>query len=264
MESDIVKAIILGVVQGLTEFFPVSSTAHLILFPWFFGWGGEVDTLTFDVSLHGGTLCALLICFYKDWIGFLRSDRNMLLLIALASVPAGLAGVLFKDVVENALRSPLVIVVSLISVGVIMLFAERYSRTRTTRLKRNASLADAVTIGAAQAVALIPGVSRSGITITAGLFRTMTRESAARFSFLLSTPVIAGATLLHGRQFLVHQEYHLGVFAAGFAAALVSGIWAIKFLMRFLRSHPMNVFVYYRFLLAAVIIVAWLRTGMPA
>jgi undecaprenyl-diphosphatase len=264
LDSEILKAIILGVVQGITEFFPISSTAHLILFPWFFNWGGEINTLTFDVALHAGTLVALLICFYRDWMHMLTTDRKMLLFIIIATIPAGLAGILLNHVVEHALRSPLIIVFSLIGFGILMLSAEKYStvRSRIHPLTGLPSFSDSVFIGFAQAIALIPGVSRSGITITAGLFRNLRRESAAKFSFLLSTPVIAGATLLEGRKlFKTPDAYHFDIFMTGFIAALISGLFAIKFLLRFLKNHPLNIFVYYRFLLAVIIIFIWAKTN---
>jgi undecaprenyl-diphosphatase len=255
VDSALLEAIILGTVQGITEFFPVSSTAHLILFPWFFNWSGEVNTLMFDVGLHGGTLVALLICFYRDWLQMLTRDRKKLLSLLVATLPAGVCGALFHDQVEHTLRSPLIIAVSTVVFGILMLLAERYSK----KDKGNPSFMDSVVIGVAQAVALIPGVSRSGITITAGLFRNLTRETAARFSFLLSTPVIGGATLLEGRKLLKGPDaHHFDIFFTGFLAAFVSGFFAIKFLLHFLRNHPLHIFAYYRFLLAAVIVIVWI------
>ena len=255
---EIFEAVILGLVQGLTEFFPVSSTAHLILFPWFFGWGGELDTLSFDVALHGGTLFALVAYFRKDWTNLLLKDRKMLMLVMVGTIPGGIAGVLLQKWVEHALRSPLIIVVTLVGVGFIMLAAEkRGERNRATG--GDITLKDAVVIGCAQAVALIPGVSRSGITITAGLFNGFTRETATRFSFLLSTPIIAGATLLHAAKMVKHHEsLDVSLVGAGFIAAAVSGFFAIGFLMDYLRKHPLHNFVYYRFALAAVVLIAWL------
>jgi len=252
------EAIVLGIVQGITEFFPVSSTAHLILVPWFFHWSGEVNTLMFDVALHAGTLAALLICFYSDWLHMLLKDRKTLAFILIATIPAGIAGVVFKHLIEDQLRSPLIIACSTVVFAVLMLVAEKYS----TRDKGQASFKDWVLIGIAQAIALIPGVSRSGVTITAGLFRNLTRESAAKFSFLLSTPVIGGAALLEGRKLLrAPGDYHLDTFAIGFLASFVSGLFAIKFLLRYLKKHPLNIFAYYRFLLAAVIAVTWATTS---
>lgn len=255
---DVLKAVILGVVQGITEFFPVSSTAHLILFPWFFGWGGELDTLSFDVSLHGGTLFALVAYFWKDWMELLLRDRRMLALVIVGTVPAGLAGLLLQKWVEHTLRSPLIIVATLVGVGFVMLWAEKAGE-KNERPSGSATLRDALVIGFAQAVALIPGVSRSGITITAGIFRGITREGATRFSFLLSTPIIAGATLLHAKKMITgHESYDLTLVAAGFVAAAVSGFFAIGFLMDYLRKHPLHNFVYYRFALAGVVFTAWL------
>jgi undecaprenyl-diphosphatase len=175
-----IEALILGIVQGITEFFPVSSTAHLILFPWFFKWGGDLDTLTFDVALHAGTLLSLVLCFWRDWVEMLISKRRLFYLIIIASIPAGVAGFFFNDIIEESLRSPYIISVSLIVVGVVMLLSERMFKHRSIE---NLKLPDAVAIGFSQALALIPGVSRSGITISAGLFRGLDRSSAARFSF---------------------------------------------------------------------------------
>lgn len=256
MDPDIFKAVILGIVQGVTEFFPVSSTAHLILLPWVFGWTGEMNTLAFDVALHAGTLLALLLCFYKDWLEMLLRDRKMLLIILLATVPAGLIGALLHKTIEHTLRSPLVIALSTTVFGVLMLAAEKYGSKQQER----ASLRDALFIGFAQAIALIPGVSRSGITITAGLFRNFTRESAARFSFLLSTPIIGGATLLEGRKLLKNPaDHNVNLFIVGFITAFIAGFLAIKFLLSFLKKHPLNAFVYYRFVLAGFILLLWAK-----
>lgn len=252
------EAIILGLIQGITEFFPVSSTAHLILFPWFFGWKGAVDTLTFDVALHGGTLIALLFCFWKDWIELFTKKQKMLGMILLSSIPAGAAGFFFNDIVEKSLREPFLISIMLIAVGFIMLAAEKAEKYKDIE---KTDLMDALTIGIAQATALIPGVSRSGITIAAGLFKGLKRDASARFSFLLSTPILAGATALHLKKILAsHESYDLQLFAAGFVTSSITGFIAIKFLLSFLRKHPLNLFVYYRFILAVVIIAGiWLK-----
>lgn len=253
-----IEAFILGIVQGLTEFLPVSSTAHLILFPWFFNWTGELDSLTFDVALHAGTLLSLVACFWTDWIELILRKQKLFMLIMAASVPAGIAGILLNDYVEHALRSPYIIALTLVIFGAVMLLAERMNKTRNIE---DICFADAIMIGCAQAIALIPGVSRSGITISAGLFRSLEREAAARFSFLLSTPIIAGATLLHARKLLQSSaDYNMSLFLIGFIAAALSGYAAIKFLMHFLKNHRLHAFVYYRFGLALVIISGiWLR-----
>ena len=253
-----IAALILGIVQGITEFFPVSSTAHLVLLPLFFKWGGDLNTLTFDVALHAGTLLALLLCFWRDWVEMLMHKRRLFYLIVLASVPAGAAGFFFNDFVEENLRSPYIISAALVAVGILMLLSEKMFKHRSLE---NLNLRDAVVIGISQAVALVPGVSRSGITISAGLFRGLDRGSSARFSFLLSTPIIAAAALLHAKKMLTGTaHYDLDLFMAGFATSAITGFAAIKFLMSFFKNHPLNAFVYYRFLLAAVIISGiWLK-----
>ncbi|MEW6163018.1 MAG: undecaprenyl-diphosphate phosphatase [Nitrospirota bacterium] len=252
------EAIILGIIQGLTEFFPVSSTAHLILFPWFLGWKGNVNTLTFDVALHAGTLTALLFCFWKDWVELFTKKQKLLGMIILASMPAGVTGFFLNDIVERSLREPFLISVMLAAVGLIMLAAERADKYKDME---KTDLMDALTIGIAQTAALIPGVSRSGITISAGLFKGLKREASARFSFLLSTPIIAGAATLHLKKLFTSQEsYDLHLFAVGLITSSITGFIAIKFLLNFLKKYPLNIFVYYRFILAVVIILGiWLK-----
>jgi len=246
------EAIILGIVQGITEFLPVSSTAHLILLPWFFSWSGEVDTLTFDVALHVGTLCALLVCFWKDWIDLISRKQRLFGLILLASVPAGITGFFLNDFIERSMRSPVIISMMLIVVGFLMLVSEKAYKFKSVD---KVVFSDALIIGISQAIAIIPGVSRSGITIAAGLFRGLEREASARFSFLLSTPIIAGAALLHAKKaFVSAGSYDFKLFAAGLVASFFTGFVAIKFLLNFLKKYPLNVFVFYRFILSVVII----------
>ena len=253
-----IAPLILGIVQGLTEFIPVSSTAHLILFPWFFNWNGQVDTLTFDIALHAGTLAALIFCFWREWIDLFLKKQKLLGLIFLASIPGGIAGFFLNDIVEKSLREPLLISIMLVSVGVVMLISEKTYKHR--RLEET-GIKDAIIIGIAQAIAIIPGVSRSGITISAGLFRGFEREVSARFSFLLATPIIAGATLLHLKKALnAHTNYDFEIFAVGIIASFITGFIAIKFLLSFLKRFPLNLFVYYRFALSAIIITGiWLK-----
>lgn len=254
----IFEAIILGILQGFTEFLPISSTAHLILFPWLFGWSGEVNTLTFDIALHSGTLIALIVCFYKDWFNLIIVNRRLLFLILIASIPAGFAGFILNDFVELYLREPLIICVTLISIGVLMLYSERKNRHKPVEVM---GFFDACFIGIAQAFAIIPGVSRSGITISAGLLRGFERDASAKFSFLLSTPIIAGATMLHAIKFFKNSSsYNTTVFITGLSVSFITGVIAIKFLLSFLKRHPLNIFVYYRFLLSAVIItMLWMK-----
>jgi len=253
-----IAALILGIVQGLTEFIPVSSTAHLILFPWFFNWSGQVDTLTFDIALHAGTLAALIFCFWRDWIDIFLKKQRLLGLIVFASIPAGIAGFFLNDIVGKSLREPLLISIMLVAVGVVMLVSEKaYKHKGMEKI----GVKDAIIIGIAQAFAIIPGVSRSGITISAGLFRGFEREASARFSFLLATPIIAGATLLHLKKALDgHASYNCEIFAIGIISSFITGFIAIKFLLSFLKRYPLNLFVYYRFALSAIIIAGiWLK-----
>src|ERR1022692_1044160 len=196
----LLQVIVLAVVQGLTEFLPISSTAHLYLTSRLFGW--QLEGLDFDIALHIGTLLAVLLYFARDWAQIiaqafgirmegdeeLKHNHMLLWLLAIGSIPLGVAGLLFKKQAETAWRNPFVIGGMLIAVGVLMYLAENAGRQR--RDLSSINLPDALTIGAAQALAVVPGTSRSGVTISAGLFRNMTRESAARFSFLLSTPAL--------------------------------------------------------------------------
>ncbi len=261
------EALFLGILQGLTEFLPVSSSAHLILVPWFFQWNHPIlDSLTFDVALHAGTLVALLAYFWRDWVGLIhgffrmvmrrRIDRfqeKLVLYLILATIPAGIAGFLLEKTVESSFRNPVLILVPLIAVSFVMILAER--RKTAGRALNRISLKDALIIGCAQAVALLPGVSRSGITISTGLLQGYDREGAMRFSFLLSTPVIAGAAFLNLRHLFKTQGTDWPLFGLGFAASAIVGFLAIAFLMRYLRHHTLNVFAGYRLALAGAVIL---------
>ncbi len=252
------EAIILGIIQGLTEFIPVSSSAHLIVFPWFFDWQGTVNTLGFDIALHSGTLLALLVYFRKDWLDILKTisrKDGMIWKLFFATIPAAAAGVLLHDwISEN--RSPGLIAFTLSFVSVLMILSERnYARSERTGFKK-INMKNALLIGIAQAFALIPGVSRSGITIVAGLATGLERADAARFSFLLATPVIAGASLLEARKLMGAGNIELDVFVAGIAVSAIVGYAAIKYLILFLQRYSLRSFAYYRFILAFVIILS--------
>ncbi len=266
-----IQALFLGILQGLTEFLPISSSAHLILIPWFFGWQNSlVDSLLFDVALHAGTLLAILGYFWRDWValiqGFFRTIRRgrakepterMVFYILLATLPAAFFGLLLEKSVAKTFRDPLLILGPLIVMSLVMIWAER--RKRSCRNLDQMNLAESMIVGFAQAVALFPGVSRSGITITTGLFRGFRREDATRFSFLLSTPAIAGAAVLQLRHLIYANSGDWPILALGFFSSAVVGYLAIAFLMRYLRVHTLNVFAAYRLLLAAVII-GWIVT----
>ena len=261
----------MGIIQGLTEFLPISSSAHLILVPWFFGW--DPEGLIFDVSLHVGTALAVIAFFWRDWVLLAReaikglmerrpfgnAQRKLAWFLVVGTIPAGVIGLLFEDVVESTLRSPLVPVFTLVVFGLLLFYAEKKSR-RNRELK-SYTLVDAICIGLAQAVALIPGVSRSGITMTTALLRNSDRTSAARFSFLLSTPVIVGAGLLSALSLFKSANDPTGdvisfaVLGAGVAAAAVTGFFCIKFFLLYLTRGSFLPFVVYRVLLAVVILV---------
>lgn len=261
------QAVILAIVQGFTEFLPVSSSAHLALAPWLLGWKDQ--GLTFDIALHFGTLAAVMIYFFRDWIQILgqafgwrggadaglRSSPRMLWTLAAATLPIGVLGILFKDDAETTFRSPWVIGTMLILVGLLMLWAESVSKR--TKTIGQITFIDAMTIGFAQALAIIPGTSRSGITITAGLFRHIDREAAARFSFLLSTPAIAAAALLAFKDLYEAggvPQAEIASFVAGIVVSALTGCFVIGFLLRFLRDHSLRFFVAYRIIFGILVL----------
>jgi undecaprenyl-diphosphatase len=257
-------AITLGLVQGLGEFLPISSSAHLILAPWFFGWPDP--GLTFDVALHVGTLIAVTIYFWRDWMALLRAaprprtpDGRLFWLLVLGAIPGGIAGVLLDTLAEQALRNPLLIALTLSLMGLALLAADRWGRS--DRDVRDIGVPDAVLIGIAQAIAIVPGVSRSGITIAVARARGIERAAAARFSFLLGTPIIAGAALFKLRRLLDTPAAINGPFLAGIATAAVVGALSIGFLLRYLREAGLGIFVLYRLILAALV-VATLLLGL--
>jgi undecaprenyl-diphosphatase len=265
------QVIVLAVVQSLTEFLPVSSTAHLALIPRLLGWNNpELNSLDFDIALHVGTLVAIVVYFFRDWVQIaasglglayggpdpdLRRNRRLLWLLALATIPVGVLGYLFKEQAETTWRTEYVMGTSLIAIGLVMYAAERMGRF--TKNLGEVSLADSVFIGVSQALAIVPGVSRSGITISTGLFRGLDREAAARFSFLLSTPALAGAAL---KAFLdLHKGGGLApdmrlAFVIGVVVSAVTGWVVIAFFLRFLRTHTLRFFVYYRILFGIIVI----------
>jgi undecaprenyl-diphosphatase len=262
------QAIVLGIIQGLTEFLPVSSTAHLIIIPWLLKW--DDGGLTFDVALHVGTLAAVILYFFKDWMqviaqGFglnygsdtaLARNRNLLWLLVIASVPAGIIGFLFEKKVETSLRSPYVIGLTAIGIGLVMWLAERVGSQKKDL--GHVTGADGLAIGTAQAIAIIPGVSRSGITISAGLFRGLDRESAARFSFLLLTPVTAGAA---GKKLWDVMRHQGGIpadmqtaFLIGMVVSAITGALAISFVLKYVRTRTLAPFVWYRIVFGIIVI----------
>jgi undecaprenyl-diphosphatase len=266
------QLIVLAVVQGLTEFLPISSSAHLILIPQFFRWPDP--GLAFDVALHAGTLIAVLLYFIRDWIQLVlcglgahyprrasepmvMQNRRLFWYLVAGSIPAGIVGFLFEKKAEEAWRSPAPIAVAMIALGLLMWYAE-YAGRRERTLEQT-SLGDSLVIGSGQALALFPGVSRSGVTITAGLLRGMNRETAARFSFLLSTPVIAGAALVELPKLIREQrsgllDLPLSDIALCIAVSAIVGFIVIAALLRYLQTRTLKVFVYYRLVFGVVVL----------
>ncbi len=257
------QVIILAIVQGLTEFLPISSSGHLVLVPYFFDW--QDQGLAFDVAVHFGSLLAVLLFFRKDIAGLIRGgvqvlggsvatiESRLALGIALGTIPAALAGLLLVDWIEANLRSPSVIIATLSGYAVLMILADRYGKRE--RDISGVRISDAILIGVAQALALVPGTSRSGVTITAGRFLGFERQDAARFSFLLAVPVILLAT---GYSFigLLQQDApvawdQLGI---GVAVSAIVAYLSIEFFMRFVSRIGLLPFAIYRFALAGIIV----------
>jgi undecaprenyl-diphosphatase len=272
--DQLVQAIVLGIVQGLTEFLPISSSGHLIVVPALLGWDDPfIDSLAFSVMLHIGTLFALLAYFRDDWLRLVPAglaavrdrslrddpDRRLAWLLVVATIPAVIAGVLLNDLIENAIREPRLVAITLVLGALILFLADRLG-SRSRRME-SVTFPLAFGIGAAQALALIPGVSRSGISISAGLFGGLDRPAAARFAFLMATPITAGAGIWELRKVLSGEAgvaIPMAPLLAGMVAAFVFGLLAIAVTLRYLRMHGLGIFVAYRIALAALVLIAWL------
>ena len=270
---ELLQAFVLGIVQGLTEFLPVSSSGHLILVREALGWDLLADphlNKTFDVALHAGTFLALVAYFRSDirrllaaFAGSLRhrigedSDRRLAWLIVIGTIPAAIAGVLGQDVIETVLGTPVLVAAQLIVFALLLWLADRAGRQ--ARGVSETSWGDGIAVGLAQALSLAPGVSRSGITITTGLAKGMTREGAARFSFLLSIPIVGG-TAVYSLIGLVREPTALppgsiGLFAVGMLAAVISGYLCIRYFLRYLQTRTLTPFVIYRIALGLVLLL---------
>jgi undecaprenyl-diphosphatase len=264
----LIQAIVLGIVQGLTEFLPISSTAHLILIPWLLGW--KDPGLAFDVALHVGTLAAIMIYFFRDWMQVLAQglgistggdpalarNRGLLWLLVAATLPIGFFGFLFQHQAETAWRTPNVIGATMIVIGGVLWWAERVGRKQKDLGRL--SFPDAMSVGFAQVLSIVPGTSRSGVTIAAGLLRNLDRATAARFSFLLSTPAIAAAA---AKDFYDLMKHEGGIpadlrmpFLIGIVVSGVTGCLVIQFFMRYLRHGTLTFFVAYRVIFGIMII----------
>jgi undecaprenyl-diphosphatase len=279
----IIESIILGLVQGATEFIPISSSAHLIFIPYLFGWTDPaITSLSFDVALHLGTLVALLAYFARDWLRLIRAffkiiterrigadpDRRLAILVLVGTIPGGLAGLLLESRIDALFHRPgvpisstaMIVMAAIIAAfGVLLLLADRLGRQ--AQYMEDLSLKDTLLIGLSQALAVFPGVSRSGATITTGLALGLEREEAARFSFLLSAPIILAAgvksvwELFAGMHAGALPQSDLIVFPIGFVMAALSGFLCIRFLLEYLQTNNMKIFAYYRWGLALVILL---------
>jgi undecaprenyl-diphosphatase len=264
----LIEAIVLGIVQGITEFLPISSTAHLILIPWLLGW--KDPGLAFDVALHVGTLAAILIYFFRDWIQVLAQglgirtqgdpalgrNRGLLWLIVAATIPIGVFGYLFQRRAETVWRTPYVIAAMMIGIGLVLWWAEYAGRKQKDLEHLN--FADAMAVGFAQVLSIVPGTSRSGVTIAAGLLRNLNRASAARFSFLLSTPAIGAAA---AKDFYDLMKHEGGIppemrtaFLVGIVVSGITGCVVIRFFMNYLRQGTLTFFIAYRVIFGIIII----------
>ena len=277
---ELITAAVLGIIQGLTEFLPISSSAHLLIVPWLLGW--KQEGISFDVALHVGTAVAIVAYFWRDWWNLVaeairglltghplgNSQRRLAWFIIVGTLPAGILGLLFEKQIEETLRSPLVTAGTLAALAIVLLLADRLGR-KVRRLEQF-SWGDAIWIGLSQALALVPGVSRSGITISTGLLRDADRISAARFSFLLATPVIVGAGLDKGWNLIrqarvtalaggVSGAAPWPVFVVGVGCAAVTGFLCIRYFLRYLQTGSFLPFVIYRFALALIVLLFYFR-----
>lgn len=253
---EIYQAIILGIVQGLTELLPISSSAHLYLIPWMLNWNIPE---AFDVALHFGTLLAIGIFFFKDWIKLIKGGYNLVIkkqkstegkmfwYIVLATIPGGIIGFILDKYAEGILQKPFIIAIALIVMGIILYFVDKYSKKEVEY--ENMNLKQTFLIGLSQALAFIPGVSRSGVTMTTGRALHIKREAVAKYSFMLSAPIVLAATMLKIGEF----EFNLA-FICGVLASFIVGILVIRFLLKYLENGDFKVFAIYRVLIGIAII----------
>jgi len=276
----ILQSIILGIIQGLTEFVPISSSGHLVLVRDVLGWPDS--GLGFDVILHLGTLLAVLIYFRKEWIRLIKSfflavyslakpkaadsyneeDRNLIIMIIIATIPAGLVGLMFGGILNFMFRSiPWVVsflfITAFLMIGAEMRRGKKYNTYQKHRSIKEISFWDAAAIGIAQAIAVLPGISRSGATIGAGFFRGLKRSSAAKFSFLLSAPIILGAGLVDIYNIIKEGQFdgHWYLFLFGFVFSFIFGFLSIKYMISYLKTKSLRLFVYYLIGLGIVLLV---------
>ena len=254
---NVIQALILGIIQGLTELLPISSSAHLTIIPWIFNW--DIPEY-FDVALHFGTLLAIGSFFFKDWVELIKGGYNkvvnkkesvegrMFWFIVLATIPGGIIGFLLDHFMGNSLAKPLVIALALIVMGILLYFVDKNAKSTTDY--EHMTLKQTFLIGFAQCLAFIPGVSRSGITMTVARTLRVDRESAAKYSFMLSAPIVLGATLFKAKDFVFNLPFFIGVIAS-----FVVGIVVIKYLLQYLKKGSFKGFAIYRVIAGLIIII---------
>lgn len=259
----IFRAIILGIIQGIAEFLPISSSAHLIIFPYLFGW--EESGLAFDVALHFGTMMAVILIFFKDWwnlfVGAIKevkekkktTNGKMFWYLIIATIPAALAGVLLDNVIEDVIRNKVwIIALALAIMGLLIYVGDKWASKHYKKETEfeDITLKQALIVGISQAFAVIPGFSRSGTTILAGRLQGISKEAITKFTFLLSVPVICGATILKVGDLALTKEVIVGIITS-----FATGIIAIKFLLRYIKKHDFSIFAFYRVILAIIVLV---------
>lgn len=259
----ILQSVILGIVQGVTELLPISSSAHLNLIPWIFNWtnsqGFNQGFQAFDVALHAGTLLSILIFFFKDWMELIKGGFNqvvkkqktaegrMFWYIVLATIPGGAIGFLLDHFLEGYLEKPTIIAIALIVMGIILYIVDKNSKSETEY--KDMTLKQTFLIGLSQCLAFIPGVSRSGVTMTIGRLIGVKRESVAKYSFMLSAPIVFAATIYKLKDFVFSIPFIIGVFAS-----FIVGIFVIKFLLDYLKKGSFKVFAIYRVIIGLIVI----------
>lgn len=259
----IFRAIILGIIQGIAEFLPISSSAHLIIFPYLFGW--EESGLAFDVALHFGTMMAVILIFFKDWwnlfVGAIKdvkekkktTNGKMFWYLIIATIPAALTGVLLDNVIESVIRNKVwIIALALAIMGLLIYVGDKWASKHYKKETEfeDITLKQALIVGISQAFAVIPGFSRSGTTILAGRLQGISKEAITKFTFLLSVPVICGATILKVGDLALTKEVIVGIITS-----FATGIIAIKFLLRYIKKHDFSIFAFYRVILAIIVLV---------
>lgn len=259
----IYQALILGIIQGLTELLPISSSAHLNIIPWMFNWfnepGFQESFKGFDVALHFGTLLAIALFFFKDWLELIKGgveqvikkkkspEGRMFWYIVLATIPGGIIGFILDKFLEDFLTKPLIIAIALIIMGIILYVVD--NKAKSTTDYEDMTLKQTFLIGLSQALAFIPGVSRSGVTMTTARFMGVKRESAAKYSFMLSAPIVLAATVFKIKDFVFSLTFFIGVLAS-----FIVGVFVIKFLLEYLRKGSFKAFAIYRVIFGLLII----------